>query len=666
MDLFRFPLTKPALFLIIGIVTAHYLTASAILLPVMSVITFAAMAMAYHSAQKHMTWKIHFAAATYCLFFFIGFMTAETHRFDFRKSHYLHHAKAEEKCGLQIILIEKLRPSVSGVRYVAAVRSIGNKQVSGKILVHFKGRKSNFRIGNVLAVYALPVRNGKPKNPEQFDYSNYLDNKAIPAQLFLNAEDFKVLRTDKNIWFYADALRFRIISQLEKSGFGAEELQVLNALILGQQQEIAPEIVRNYQYAGAVHILSVSGLHVGFILLFLNFILSPLPKTRFGNTAKLLILLLSLWGFALIAGLSPPVVRSATMFSFVALGMYLRRSTNIFHTLLVSIMLILLFEPAFLFDVGFQLSYAALFFIIWLQPSLSVLWSPQNRIVKYFWEILTVSFAAQIGTLPLALYYFHQFPGLFFATNLAVIPFLSIIMLLGVLTMFLAAVGYTPAFLIIALEKSIGLLNWIIGEIASLEQFIFRDIPFGFWMTVGLYLLIVCTFLWLKKPDGNRLVSAMSGIAIFQLSFFITQWKSESETEFVVFNSKNQTLLVWRRGKEIITTGNRTAALDSYKTAHFVRREKHSPLQNVFWHDGQKIIVIDSACIVPEKTPDILLLIKSPKINLDRCLKLHKPKIVVADASNFRSYAKRWKETCRKQKIPFHYTNEKGFFRLQN
>ena len=182
-------------------------------------------------------------------------------------------------------------------------------------------------------------------------------------------------------------------------------------------------------------------------MLFVTFILKPLPNTKRGSFIKLLIILASLSIFGIIAGLAPSVVRSVTMFSFVAIGNHLRRSVNIYHTLLVSILIILLFEPSFLFDVGFQLSYIALFFIIWLQPLLASIWLPKNKITKYIWDILTVSFAAQIGTLPLSIYYFHQFPGLFFVTNLVIIPLLSIIMVLGVLVMVLAAFGYVPFFL---------------------------------------------------------------------------------------------------------------------------------------------------------------------------------------------------------------------------
>ena len=156
------------------------------------------------------------------------------------------------------------------------------------------------------------------------------------------------------------------------------------ALLLGQQQEISSEIIQDYQLSGAVHILSVSGLHVGLLMLFINFLLKPLRKNRFNSYLKLAIIITILWFFAFIAGLSPSVVRSVTMFTFVAIGMHLNRKTNIFHTLLVSILLILLFQPAFIVDVGFQLSYLALFFILWLQPLLASLWKPKRKLPLTF------------------------------------------------------------------------------------------------------------------------------------------------------------------------------------------------------------------------------------------------------------------------------------------
>jgi competence protein ComEC len=267
--------------------------------------------------------------------------------------------------------------------------------------------------------------------------------------MYVGSSDVKIsTKIDKSIWYYSAKLRDRIVENLRKSNFNSEELNVVVALILGQQQDISPEILHDYQFAGAVHILSVSGLHVGYLLLFINFLLLPFPKSKIGNLARFFIIFFSLGGFAIIAGLSPSVVRSVTMFSFVAGGMCLKRETNIFHTLLVSLLLILIVSPSFLFDVGFQLSYVSLFFIVWLQPLFKQIWQPNNKIKGYFWDILTVSFAAQIGAFPLSIYYFHQFPGLFFLTNLVILPAIGLIMALGVFVMIIAI--FCPVWIVLS------------------------------------------------------------------------------------------------------------------------------------------------------------------------------------------------------------------------
>jgi competence protein ComEC len=461
---------------------------------------------------------------------------------------------------------------------------------------------------------------------------------------------------------------------LEKSNFNKAELNVAIALILGQQQDISPEIIRDYQFAGAVHILSVSGLHIGFILLFVTFLLKPFPNTRRGSFIKLIIILVSLSSFGVIAGLAPSVLRSVTMFSFVAIGMFLRRSTNIFHTLLVSMLLILLFEPSFLFDVGFQLSYVALFFILWLQPLLAELWKPKNKIVYYFWEILTVSFAAQIGAFPLSIYYFHQFPGLFFVTNLVIIPFLSVIMGLGVLVMVLAAFDCVPIFLAQSLEWSIYILNKIINSIASLEQFIIQGIPFNWQLLLSVYLLIIATIIWFKRPSFNRLVLALIALIIFQITYFANHWKIQNQKELVIFNSKKNTLIAERKGESVILyskdsllkTASQNKTLSGYLMGNFSHLTTKKKLQNLIYFNGTKILILDDLGVCMEGIhPDVVVFTQSPKINMERFLHTTKPKIVVADASNSRTIQKLWKATCLKEKIPFHATGEKGFYRLE-
>jgi competence protein ComEC len=620
---------------------------------------------------------IYFGFATYFLAFGIGATTQIIHTNSFQQSNYIQSKAIFEKPHLVAVTVrEKLRSSAYNDRYIVLVNQVDDAVKTGRILLNVRkdSLKQSFEIGSHLQINGSLYKSGPAKNPNQFDYGKYLESKQIYAQLYADASEIKIGSViEKDVWYYTSRLRSKIIGNLEKSNFNKAELNVAIALILGQQQDISPEIIRDYQFAGAVHILSVSGLHIGFILLFVTFLLKPFPNTRRGSFIKLLIILASLASFGLIAGLAPSVLRSVTMFSFVAIGMYLRRSTNIFHTLLVSMLLILLVQPSFLFDVGFQLSYVALFFILWLQPLLAQLWTPRNVIVNYFWEILTVSFAAQIGAFPLSIYYFHQFPGLFFVTNLVIIPFLSVIMALGVLVMVLAAFDFVPLFLAKSLEWSIFILNKIINAIASLEQFIIQDIPFNWQLLVSVYLLLIATIIWFKKPSFNRLALTLIAIIIFQITYFETHRRIQIQSELVIFNAKKNTMIAERKGKNItfyandslLKTASKNKTLASYAMGNFSSLKSKKSLQNLIYYNGNKILIVDSLGVYPKDIhPDIVLFTQSPKINLERFLQTTKPKFVLADASNYRTIQKLWKATCLKQKIPFHATAEKGFYRL--
>nr|WP_315208649.1 ComEC/Rec2 family competence protein [uncultured Flavobacterium sp.] len=679
MKVLEFPLARITIGFISGILFAYYFHLPLSLLFILLSIFISIFGVLYFTLKNKSKNVFYFGLTTYLLSFLIGISTQVIHIDHFQKSNYSHITTIfEEPHSISIIIREKLKSTLFTDRYIAIINRIDEKEHTGRIILNIQKDSLHleFEIGTPLLTKGILSKNRPPNNPNQFDYSKYLENKQIYAQLYANIEEIKIgTEIEKNIWYYSSKLRTRIIRNLEKNNFNKTELNVAIALIMGQQQDISPEIIRDYQYAGAVHILSVSGLHIGFILIFVTFILKPIPNTKRGSFIKLLIILASLFTFGIIAGLAPSVVRSVTMFSFVAIGNHLRRSVNIYHTLLVSILLILLFEPSFLFDVGFQLSYLALFFIIWLQPLLASIWLPKNKISKYIWDILTVSFAAQIGTLPLSIYYFHQFPGLFFVTNLIVIPLLSIIMILGVLVMLLAAFNSIPIFLSQLLEWSIYYLNKIINAIASLEQFILQDIPLHFYLLLSSYLVVITAIIWLKKPSFNKLVMTLVSIIIVQISCLGIQWNIQHEQEWIIFNIKRNTLLAERNGENItvyandsiLKTAQKNNALKSYRIGNLSRLKAKKELQNLLYFNGKKIFILDSSGVFPKNIrPDIIILTQSPKINFERLLQTTKPKMVVADASNYKTIQKQWKATCMKQKIPFHATSEKGYYKLND
>ncbi|WP_236552310.1 ComEC/Rec2 family competence protein [Flavobacterium sp. 9R] len=619
-----------------------------------------------------------FEAAILFLSFAVGIGILVTHTDSNRKNNYSNHPTVYEKANwIEVVVREKLKSSPQNNRYIAYVQNVNNQSLEGKILITTPKTNNTKEIvvGHRLRFKTKLIKTEKPKNPNQFDYSAYLKNKQIYAQAFLPTEDIHYHQAlIKDVWYYSATLRNTIVTHLEQSGFDKKALPVAMALLLGQQQDIDPNITKDYQYAGAVHILSVSGLHIGFIVLFINFLMRPIPNTQKGRFLKLSISLLSLALFGVLAGLAPSVVRSITMFSFVAIGHYWRRSTNIYHTLVVSIFLILLFQPYFLFDVGFQLSYAALFFIVWLQPMLANYWTPKNKILQFFWDIITVSFAAQLGTLPLSVYYFHQFPGLFFVTNLLVLPLLSVIMLLGVIVMTIAAFSALPIWCIKPLEWGITVMNSIIHWVASFESFIFTNIPSTFNLMLASYCLLIALVLWWKKKTFKRTALVLSTIIVVQIIFIKNKLDFGNSKEWIVLNTSKKTIICQRIGKEIEVISNdlpsneiqKNMVLQNYATGTFSGITEQSPLKNVAYFNGNRILILDSSSVYfPNKATDVLLLTASPKVNLERIIKNNRPKLVVADASNYKSLVNLWKQTCNQQKIPFHSTREKGYFYIK-
>ncbi|MEC4004631.1 ComEC/Rec2 family competence protein [Flavobacterium sp. SUN052] len=677
MKVIQFPLIKITLCFVLGITFAHYTKLNLIWILFPLIIGSISLIVNFIFNKNKLNQKSYFGILTLIIAFLIGSFTSIVNNQTLNSEHYIHHLGLNDtEFNTELIVREKLKNTSNNDRYVASLIKLNNKKSYGKIIVNIRKDSvlPTIEIGSHLKVLGSLYLNRKPNNPNQFDYGKYLENQQIYAQIYADVENIKIgSKVDKSISYYASLLRNKIIHNLEKNHFNKTELSVVVALILGQQQDISQEVVRDYQYAGAVHVLSVSGLHVGFILLFITFLLKPFPNTKRGSIIKLCIVILSLWAFGILAGLAPSVVRSVTMFSFVAVGMFLRRSINIYNTLAVSALLILLFQPSFLFDIGFQLSYVALYFIVWLQPLFASIWKPKYWLVNYFWEIVTVSFAAQIGTLPMSIYYFHQFPGLFFVTNLVILPGMSIILGLGVFVMTLAAFDWVWMPLLKLLEWSIWLLNKIISWVASFEDFIFRDIPLNSYMMWSCYFIVFSFIIWAKKPTYKKLMISLIAILSLQTITFYAKYKSQKESEFIVFSKKKTTIITERQGDKVAlyandsilkTTGD-NLALKSYLVANFCKIKSKEKVSNLYYFKNKKILVVDSSAVyLEEEKPNILILTHSPKVNLERLFMSWKPQQVVVDATNFKTYIKVWKATCRKEKIPFHDTAEKGFYKL--
>jgi len=381
-----------------------------------------------------------------------------------------------------------------------------------------------------------------------------------------------------------------------------------------------------------------------------------------------------LWSFAILSGLSASVVRAVTMFTAIVVASHFNRQTNTLQVLTISMFFLLLCKPHFLFDVGFQLSYAAVFAIVWLQPLWKKLWNPKSFVPKSFWSLLTVSFSAQLGVLPLSLYYFHQFPGLFFIANLTIIPVLGMILIFGIVVIILAYFQLLPAFLSSMYSFIIQQMNRFVSWIASNDQFVFDEIFVSFCQMIGCYLVIIAFAQYFHLPKGKQLKVALCSILVCQgLWIFDRFQQTPTEDSLTVFHQTKTSILARQKGTSLHVFHNldRIAFAKNYVIKNQIEQQyiatvSFDSLQNIFSLNNSFLLRIDSLGVysIPELKPDYVLLTNSPKINLNRMIDSLQPKYIIADGSNYRSYVKRWKLAAEKQKIPFHDTREKGFFSI--
>lgn len=678
MKLLNFALIKITICLIVGILFAHYFKVSFTYTLYFTLILIFGLFVLLIIEKKRLMKSVTFQFLTLFTFAGIGILSYHVHDQRTFQQHYTQHVDPTKDTieTISFKIREVLKPGAYHDKYIVDILNINEHPFTGKTLLNVQ-RDSLLQPFKVDAVFVTtsPLTDlNPPINPNQFDYKKYLEKQYIYHQIFTDQNQLLSIPSDKNTIFgYAAQLRTHINSRLKLYNFKPDELALINALLLGQRQDISPEILDSYSKAGAIHILAVSGLHVGIVLLLLNSLFRPLEYHRHGKTIKTVLILIILWGFAIVAGLSASVTRAVMMFSVVAIGMNLKRPSNIFNTLAISMFFLLLFKPLFLFDVGFQMSYLAVIAIVSFQPFLERLWEPRFKPIRKLWQIFTVTLAAQFGVVPISLFYFHQFPGLFFLSNLVIIPVLGIILGMGILVILLASINLLPYWIADVYGGIISAMNSFVRWISLQEQFVFTDLSFSLLQVLAAYFSIVTLIHLSKKRNFKGLATALFAILILQ-SVFIFEKKKNHTEEFVVFHKSRHSLIGMKRHTTLGVSHNfdslisaQDNVIKNYKIGNAIREITTDTLQSVYLFPSKSILVVDSLGVykIPLFHPDYVILRDSPKINLNRLLDSIKPQLIIADGSNYKSYLQRWELSCRNQNIPFHLTGRDGAFVLK-
>ena len=675
MKLLNFNILKLTLCLSIGILIGHLFKIPLNSSLVITVVFFTALNISFFISINQIKKTIWFGWLTFITTFSTGILVYNVHDQQNFKDHFSKYiSNSSYTQNLVVFKIrEKLKPGNLYSKYIIDVLKVDDKTVSGKSLLNvlIDSTQTPYKVDDVLITSSPFKELIHPLNPNQFDYKNYLEKQYVYHQIFTDNQSLYQLKSESHTLFgYADRLREIINIKLKQHDFKPDELAIINALLLGQRQDISEDIYNSYTRAGAIHILAVSGLHVGIVLLLLSFVLKPLEYLRKGKVIKVIIILIFLWGFAIIAGLSASVTRAVTMFSIVAIAIHWKRPTNIYNTLAISMFFLLLFKPMFLFDVGFQLSYLAVLSIVTIQPLLYKLWKPKLKLLDFFWKILTVTIAAQFGIVPISLYYFHQFPSLFFISNLAIIPFLGIILALGIIVIFLAILNILPGILASIYGQVIDSMNTIVNWVSSQEQFLLRNISITLLQVIGCYVLIITVIKFITKKSFTNLRLMLISVLMLQSIFIYTAFIN-SNSEFLIFDKSRASLIGIKNGNKFNTfhdldqlTMNKDKMINNFKIGNFITKMEQDSIKSVYQIKDKKLLVIDSFGIYNIKSfkPNYVLLRNSPKINLNRLIDSLQPEMIIADGSNYRSYVNRWKNTCINKKLPLHSTSEKGAF----
>lgn len=623
----------------------------------------------YYSLKKHKN-SIFFGLLLFIIFFFLGILSKKEAYELNQQSHFSKHSTFTSNL-LKGYITERLKPSAKYTKYIVEIEQANGTETTGKLLVFLPKKQANtLTIGTKITVKGKPVLIEPIYNPYQFDYASYLNNQNIFHTVTIKNTSDIAIQKDKNWRYLIFKSKEIALNQLKKYKLLEDDYNLIAALLFGERTTLSPEITKNYTQSGVMHILAISGLHIAIFYAILLGFLSPLKKFKKGKLLIFYCSMLILWGYALLTGLSASILRAVIVFSLIAYGKLKNKSINTGNILATSAFIILICNPNSLFDIGFQLSYAAVISLTLFQPFISKYSYSKNTFLLKIKQMLLVTLVAQIGVLPLSLYYFGQFPFLFLLANLVVIPLSSAILILGLC---LVPIRFLPdkicSFFGVLISKLIHLMNGFTAWICQFDAFIIENIAFHKILVLSAYFVIAAFYFYTVESTKMKFKWILICIFIFQLSYIYLLYTKNPDNELIIFNTYKSTLIVIKKNKtaQFFTYDKKSTVQTAsyYIRKNFIRETSFKPLKNVLYYK-YKILCIDRSGIYKTAIqPELILLTQSSKINLDRLIQQLHPKEIIADGSNYKSYIKKWKQTCSKQKIPFHATAEKGLYQIK-
>jgi len=458
-----------------------------------------------------------------------------------------------------------------------------------KIVLYFsKGIAKNYKYGDKLIIHSFINEVDSPKNPKTFNYKKFLSRKGILYSGYVSEGNSRLLsRNEGNaLLSYAIGLREKIQNNLKKFLGDTDEYNVATAILTGYRGNLDFDLRQSFVNSGAMHVMCVSGLHVGIIFLILKWFFSFLSDKKFKLRLLKVILILSIiWFYALMTGFSSSVLRASAMFSFLALGMIWNKKINVFNSLAASALLLLLINPFSIFDIGFQLSYLAVIGIVILFNPIQQIIPASNKVTKYLRDLAAVSIAAQVATTPVSLYYFGQFPNYFILTNIIVIPLTGFIIYTAIPALLLSGVNFAGEFLYSILALLLKIMTTSVKFVDSIPFSVTETIYVSLLQMFILYVLIFSIYkMYISKYKYLLFVSLCCLIVFFSVRSYrvVNNWNT-SEIIIPYLRNQSAVAIISERECYVILEDTSKQTISSYKMM-LDNYNKSKNIKNIYYH----------------------------------------------------------------------------------
>lgn len=560
------------------------------------------------------------------------------------------------------------------------------KNTAGKIIIYFEKDSVNtlsLKYGDKILINKNLQEVKNSGNPGTFNYQRYSAFHQIFHNVFLKKSDW-VLLDEKNInWFnqFLFTARQNVLNILQKNMQGHDDqLAIAEALLIGYTQDLDKDLVQAYSNTGVVHIIAISGMHLALIYVMLVWIFNKIPFIRRSKIIKVIFILSCLWLFSLLTGGAPSILRSAVMFSCIVIGENFGRKTSIYNSLAASAFILLCYNPYFLWDVGFQLSYLAVLSIVIFQKPMYHLLYVKNKWLNKLWTLVSVSLAAQIFTFPVCLYYFHQFPTLFLFTNIIMVPLSSLILFVEIFLIALAWVPFVGAL--------IGKLTWWLVWLMNKIILWFNSLPFALWdrvsasvaSTLILYAFIVCAGYWLLNKSKTALRLSFLLLLGFVILTSYKKWQTAIQQKLIVYNVPQHQSIDFINGNTYKFIGDSVLSADGM-LQNFHLKPGRIALQlnkkvdfipalhqtnNLYLFNNKKILLIDQPIIFQPAEQkinvDYIIISKNPKLYIPQLAQAFNCRQFIFDGSNSLWKIAKWKKDCEQLHLRCYSVPEEGAF----